>query len=417
MPPANFEDDDPYRLDAHMDADPPSDDEGVSNSDLGDNGGGMEDPMDITSNMDSTSAPAQPPKRRGRPRKPEEPKKKQPAPPKSPLKRGRGRPPKNGVQVLRDVLDNADVPKAEEEEEEEEYARPAKRSRKDLGPAKAPQPKSSSKNKPPPSQRDPNAKITSMKSTNAAKLAMARKGRDESTTSEKTFDLGAKGRSNWHARSEDPDEDDGVQRTRSGRTAVKPMAFWRNERIEYGEGRDIRKIIRTEVVDLPKRKPGRPKGSKNRVKEARESREEPLEEWEQSDGVMKGIVRQWSLKMGEEAIWADNEIAYAAPAIRTQEVANSNFRYAKTLALPFFGSGVVDLPPGGAKRPKNSRKMHMVFYVFEGKVLVTVGETEFSIGKGGMWQVPRGNFYSITNELEKTARIFFAQGCEMEPER
>ena len=60
--------------------------------------------------------------------------------------------------------------------------------------------------------------------------------------------------------------------------------------------------------------------------------------------------------------------------------------------MPFFGSGMVDLPPGGAKRSKNSRKMQMVFFVFYGRVQVEVGTptTRFGIGKGGMWQVPRG---------------------------
>jgi hypothetical protein len=79
------------------------------------------------------------------------------------------------------------------------------------------------------------------------------------------------------------------------------------------------------------------------------------------------------------------------------------------MTLPFFGSGIVELPPEGFKRAKNSRKMQMVFFVHEGKVLVTVGppaveqngrgvsggeaETnEFAISKGGVWVVPRGMF-------------------------
>lgn len=74
------------------------------------------------------------------------------------------------------------------------------------------------------------------------------------------------------------------------------------------------------------------------------------------------------------------------------------------MTLPFFGSGIVELPPEGFKRAKNSRKMQMVFFVHQGKVLVTVGppalenggagndaETnEFAISKGGVWVVPRG---------------------------
>lgn len=80
------------------------------------------------------------------------------------------------------------------------------------------------------------------------------------------------------------------------------------------------------------------------------------------------------------------------------------------MTLPFFGSGIVELPPEGFKRAKNSRKMQMVFFVHQGKVLVTVGppalenggggndaETnEFAISKGGVWVVPRGMLLIIS---------------------
>lgn len=68
------------------------------------------------------------------------------------------------------------------------------------------------------------------------------------------------------------------------------------------------------------------------------------------------------------------------------------------MTLPFFGSGVVELPPNGYKRAKNSRKMQMVFFVHEGKVMVEVGAqgmseiNQFAISKGGVWVVPRGEF-------------------------
>ncbi len=84
-----------------------------------------------------------------------------------------------------------------------------------------------------------------------------------------------------------------------------------------------------------------------------------------------------------------------------RDISGATFRFAKTLTLPFFGSGMVDLPPLGAKRVKNSRKMQMVFFVFYGRVTVDVGTptSTFSIGRGGMWQVPRGKplffFFSL----------------------
>jgi len=58
--------------------------------------------------------------------------------------------------------------------------------------------------------------------------------------------------------------------------------------------------------------------------------------------------------------------------------------------MPFFGSGIVELPPGGFKHRKSTRRMQMVFFVHYGKVTVEVGGTRFVITKGGMWQVPRG---------------------------
>lgn len=84
-----------------------------------------------------------------------------------------------------------------------------------------------------------------------------------------------------------------------------------------------------------------------------------------------------------------------------RDIGGSDFRFAKTLTLPFFGSGMVDLPPGGAKRVKNSRKMQLIFFVYYGRVTVEVGTptTTFSIGKGGMWQVPRGKTFSSSSHF------------------
>ena len=57
---------------------------------------------------------------------------------------------------------------------------------------------------------------------------------------------------------------------------------------------------------------------------------------------------------------------------------------------------MVDLPPGGVKKMKNSRKMQMVFFVYSGRVKVEVAGHQFGIGKGGMWQVPRGKKANFT---------------------
>ncbi|EXJ80062.1 hypothetical protein A1O3_08348 [Capronia epimyces CBS 606.96] len=259
--------------------------------------------------------------------------------------------------------------------------------------------------------------------------------------------------------------DDAVTHTRSGRVSIKPLAYWRNERCVYGgspgsgsldEGarfplNSIKEIVRVEAVDTSAEKKSNNKKKKSnkkavvrkgQVEESESSdsdyemdggyAEDPhAEPWETGPGTLRGNVSLWDQQeqapLEEEA---EVEIAHAAAAIKTHEVKRSSldegptFRYAKLLSTRFFGTGLVELPPGGMKRPKNSRRMHMSFFVVKGRVSVTVspigGEvtgsmTRFSVGKGGFWQVPRGNQYSIQNQLDKTARIFFSQGCEASP--
>ncbi|KAL9626034.1 MAG: hypothetical protein Q9204_007636 [Flavoplaca sp. TL-2023a] len=234
-------------------------------------------------------------------------------------------------------------------------------------------------------------------------------------------------------RSETPGDELSFRTTRAGRNVVKPLAFWRGESAVFGGGRleegnlvlpSIKEVIRTEEVPEPRRKktPGQPR---RRRKPARrpEDDELPVEEdedeeyWETEAGVMRASVMLWdpATGRGDEEHVEEADVAYAAEAIEMRDINGADFRFAKTLTLPFFGSGMVDLPPGGTKRVKNSRKMQMVFFVFYGRVTVDLGTPaqRFSIGRGGMWQVPRGNFYAISNTSTKPARIFFAQGCEV----
>lgn len=229
--------------------------------------------------------------------------------------------------------------------------------------------------------------------------------------------------------------DDTVTHTRSGRVSVKPLAYWRNERCVYGGSpgggalkdgarfplNSIKEIVRTDELPQPSKPKRRPtkangKGKKAPTKDDDSSSESELEEgpkedpyaeaWETETGTFHGNVSLWdhpaqAATEQEETI----ELAHAPAAIQTREVKGSSlhegptFKYAKLLSTKFFGTGIVDLAPGGYKRPKNSRKMHMSFFVVKGRVTVTVGPVgseelgtmnRFSIGKGGFWQVPRG---------------------------
>ncbi|PFH56917.1 hypothetical protein XA68_15771 [Ophiocordyceps unilateralis] len=245
---------------------------------------------------------------------------------------------------------------------------------------------------------------------------------------------------------------DSMTQTRSGRHSYRPVEYWRGEQVicEDEEQNDmfhnngdfllptIKEVVRVPAEAPPSKRT--PRSGKARPKsQARPAEEEELEEWEVSQGFVTGEVVLWEPEHEEhppgeeEAVQVMNDrIAISADAIQTSDIKDATFRFAKTLTTPFMGSGVVDLPPGAEKRPKNSRKMHMVFFVHYGKVLVTLNETQFRITAGGTWFVPRGecshlcynleaadgegagNYYSIANDYDSPSRIFFAQACELQ---
>ncbi|KAJ3516325.1 hypothetical protein NM208_g14858 [Fusarium decemcellulare] len=224
---------------------------------------------------------------------------------------------------------------------------------------------------------------------------------------------------------------DEVLTTRSGRHSYKPLDYWRGDRVVQEEeefkdvsGRDrfvlstIKEVIRAPQPEPPVKPTARSKG-RQKAKTKR-SEEVELEDWELNPGVVNGEVILWEPEHelhppadDEPVEVMEDRVALSGEAIQTRDIRDATFRFAKTLTTPFMGAGIVDLPPGSEKRPKNSRKMHMVFFVHSGKVSVTVNEASFRISAGGMWFVPRGNYYSITNDYDNPSRIFFSQACEI----
>ncbi|KAJ5710700.1 hypothetical protein N7488_004856 [Penicillium malachiteum] len=234
-----------------------------------------------------------------------------------------------------------------------------------------------------------------------------------------------KGRSLYILKRENP-TDPSSTHTRSGRASIRPLAYWRNERCVYGDAEvadgeryplsTIKEIVRTEELEPDRKKKSKRggKSGKGKKRQAEESSDEDEEAdvWEKEGGVLHGYIPRWDPKSQTSTKEEDViDIAYAPSGIETREVKDSTFKFAKLLSSSFIGSGVVELPPEGVKRPKNSKKMHMVFYVCHGRVQVDISGVQFSAGKGCVFQVPRGNYYSFQNAHKKEARLFFTQGC------
>ncbi|KAK3990506.1 Mif2/CENP-C like-domain-containing protein [Cladorrhinum sp. PSN332] len=243
-------------------------------------------------------------------------------------------------------------------------------------------------------------------------------------------------------RKELPGDSDSMFRTRSGRNSIKPLAFWRNEQVHYenDEAEDtfvgaarkknnkfvlakIKEVVRVDEPEPVFRPKSRRRASKYKKQRRYQDEPEdhiPPEAWESNPGTVTGEVVVWQPEY-EFAPPApmdlidvmDKQIAISGSAIKTTEVVGGEFRYAKMFSEGFISAGVVDLPAGAVKRMKNSRKVFMIFFVHTGRVLATVQATSFRISKGGVFIVPRFNEYTIENDYDTPARLFFAQGQEV----
>ncbi|CAJ0545680.1 Ff.00g091530.m01.CDS01 [Fusarium sp. VM40] len=339
----------------------------------------------------------------------------------------RKRPAPEEPEEVEEPDNEATEPEPEPEEEEEEPPRQTKRPRTDP-------PKLSKPNKSAPSKALPTAepKARGRPGRKPKAQGAGDAGDDVGETSFAALQRGPplpKKRGLVSVR-HDADE---VKTTRSGRHSYRPLSWWAGDKVVQEEeefkdvsGRDrfvlstIKEVIRAPQEEV-RAKPTKARGrAKAKSKPVRQVEEVEPEEWEINPGVVNGEVILWEPEHDknppgdEEPVEVmEDRIAISGDAIQSRDVQNATFRMAKTLTTPFMGTGVVDLPPGSEKRPKNSRKMHMVFFVHTGKVLVTVNEASFRLSAGGMWFVPRGNYYSITNDYDTESRIFFSQGCEI----
>ncbi|KAH7040414.1 Mif2/CENP-C like-domain-containing protein [Microdochium trichocladiopsis] len=224
--------------------------------------------------------------------------------------------------------------------------------------------------------------------------------------------------------------------TRSGRHSFKPLNWWQGDQreLEIEEYTDekgqkfvlnsTKGVVRYENEDASEQSSRRRGGRTGRGGKTVSRRSEPAverEPWETNTGRIVGECMYWYPEYehapphDEDPVEVvEEELAISEPAIQLKDIKDATFKFAKTLTLPFFGSGIVDLPPGSEKRSKNSRKMQMVFFVHKGVVDVVIATNTFRISEGGQFFVPRGNYYSMANNGDVRARIFFAQGCELQ---
>ncbi|KAL9010556.1 MAG: hypothetical protein Q9180_009285, partial [Flavoplaca navasiana] len=210
--------------------------------------------------------------------------------------------------------------------------------------------------------------------------------------------------------------------TRSGRKVVKPVAAWRGERILYDQGSldagtlvlpSIQNVIRKEETDEPRRMAirhpnRRPQRSRSLRKIGKLDNEDDANDEEDTlDGEEQGIVNVSVMRydpetdFGNDKDLEDQSIAYSADVIdhliaESKDRKNGAWRVIEVIHVPFLGCGFIHMPPNSTKNTKNSGFRQIVFFVFEGRVMVEIGRPDldmhgkrFSIGHGSQWFVPR----------------------------
>lgn len=209
----------------------------------------------------------------------------------------------------RDIDDNENVDDQVEEEKEAEEP-PAKRRKG--GKRLLSQQTNNRKMKPPPKPKPKPAANSAVKRT-APKV--------KSTEQEEAI---PRAKSLFAIRSETPADDNGAIRLKSGRTSIKPLAYWKGERILLGEGRvegkvhilpSMKEVVRIDEIELSKPKRRAKKGVKSKARKSRKAEEGEEEEeeddedereaWETETGIMHAQVMAWDPVIGkydEEAL-------------------------------------------------------------------------------------------------------------------
>ncbi|KAF9987713.1 Centromere protein C [Modicella reniformis] len=151
---------------------------------------------------------------------------------------------------------------------------------------------------------------------------------------------------------------------RSTRNRIKPLAFWKNERLVFGRNESS-----------PGSLPG-----------------------------IKAVIRATDPKsLQREAIVEPKNY------LKFHDDPGNQYQLHRGLENDSISSGIIRIPGHGQKPNQNAIFSSMVFYVVKGRVRVTIHKNSFEIGPGDRFMVPRGNQYMIENLSVKECTLFFGQ--------
>ncbi|ORX74405.1 hypothetical protein DL89DRAFT_289971 [Linderina pennispora] len=229
---------------------------------------------------------------------------------------------------------------------------------------------------------------------------------------------------------------------RSSRTSVQPLAFWRNEHIEYGYEQTesgahvpkVKNIVRqTSHCPVCAESPRGELDLNDRNKFYYYDDENygfPVS----SDRTCKFGPRasKHTASVGQKRVRDEDddnddiafkqqlcqqEVALARNSVEWVQMNDSRDKYRVAVGLyaeysngdVYANSGVLALPVGGAKPVRQSYERTMFYLVTAGKVEVTIRDAVMQVGILGQFIVPSGNSYGIKNIGTHPAQLYFVQ--------
>ncbi|RCK54714.1 Centromere protein 3 [Candida viswanathii] len=238
---------------------------------------------------------------------------------------------------------------------------------------------------------------------------------------------------------------------RSKRTRIKPLAFWRNERIIYTQdvnsdedfdntlARDIHNIplrLIKEVVHIPDSNAASTKTSSTKKKLTRgrkrvgkpQSPSSDVDGGAEQDLLDEGEVEEdadedlsgseWlrdedclQLNVKDNGALKKRKIAYSQGGGTFKQQRGDSYKVATLFDedKDFCAGGMLELPVDGFKPPVTVTGSTYMFNVINGTIRVTLNEDVFTVKNGCKLQIPEGNEYSLRNVGKTQAYLFFVQ--------
>ncbi|XP_059525916.1 centromere protein C isoform X1 [Myotis daubentonii] len=202
---------------------------------------------------------------------------------------------------------------------------------------------------------------------------------------------------------------------RTKRIRLKPLEYWRGERVDYQERKSggfvIGGILSPETVSSKRKAKGDTKKAKQMVNRKRICLD--------NDERKKELVIDLNIPLGDplQPTWVrdpETRKIILMELLRPRDtytfsVEQDELKVYKTLDTPLFSTGKLILGPHQEKGKQHVGRDTLVFYVNFGDLLCTLHETSYVITTGDSFYVPSGNYYNIKNLLNEDSVLLFTQ--------